>query len=131
MNKTRIMKQRIYARVKERSKIEAGFILIAKPFWDEEIYKRVVALVIEHNSNGTTGVLLNRVSTLSVVEAIPTLRLNKPLHFGGSFETKIISYIHNNITVPDSIYLGNNLFWGGNFDKISEMIHDGSINLNE
>ena len=125
------MKQRIFARVKEKSQIEAGFILIAKPFWDEEIYKQVVVLIIEHNSGGTTGILLNRMSTLSVAEAIPPLKLTKPLYFGGSFETKIISYIHNNISIPDSIYLGNNLFWGGNFDKVSEMIFDRTINLDE
>ena len=105
--------------------------MLAQPFWKEEIYQRVVVLVIEHNSSGTTGILLNRVSTLSVSEAIPPLALVKPLYFGGSFETKIISYIHNNITIPDSIYLGNNLYWGGNFDKVSEMIMNNRINLDE
>ena len=42
-----------------------------------------------------------------------------------------MSYIHNNINIPDSIYLGNNIFWGGNFEKVTEMIADKKINLDE
>jgi putative transcriptional regulator len=121
------MKASYYTRINETKKIEAGSILVAQPFWNEEMYQRVVALVIEHNSRGTTGILLNRKSNLLISEAIPSLDIMKPLYYGGAFQTKIISYLHRNMNIPDSVYLGNGIFWGGNFDVISGMISQQKI----
>jgi putative transcriptional regulator len=126
-----MMKAGYFARINEVKKIEAGSVLIAQPFWKEEMYQRAVLLILEHNSQGTTGILLNRMSNLLVTEAIPSLELMKPLYYGGAFQTKIISYLHSNGNVPDSVYLGNEIFWGGNFDSISEMVGYKKIDLRQ
>lgn len=125
------MKTRYYAKTKEIPKMEAGAILIAQPFWLEEMYQRVVILILEHNSSGTTGILLNKKSNLMIVEALPSLNILKPLYYGGAFDTKVISYLHSNEHIPESIYLGNNLYWGGNFEAVSDMVEQKLFNLDE
>ena len=125
------MKTRYFAKIKEIPKMEAGAILIAQPFWLEEMYQRVVILILEHNSSGTTGIILNKKSNLMIVEALPSLNLLKPLYYGGAFDTKVISYLHSNKNIPESIYLGNNLYWGGNFEAVSEMVEQHLFNLDE
>src|SRR4051812_29133797 len=94
--KNQVMKTRYYAKLKDDPKAETGSLLIAQPFWIEEIYQRVVILVLEHNSSGTTGIILNKKSNLMIVEALPSLNLFKSLYYGGGFDTKVISYLHNN-----------------------------------
>lgn len=125
------MKARSHIRVRDIPKVEAGSVLIAQPFGHQDIYNRAVVLILEHNSSGTTGIMLNRQSNLNISDALAYLRVNKPLYYGGPSDTKIISYLHSNEMLPESIYLGNGLFWGGNFDILTELISNNSIDLRE
>ena len=125
------MKARSYIKIKDEPKIETGSVLVAKPFGNLEIFDRVVIMILEHNSHGTTGILLNRQSNLMISDALSFLKFNKPLYYGGPSDTKIISYVHSNKSLPDSISLGNGLFWGGSFDVLSDLIEDRGIDLSE
>jgi putative transcriptional regulator len=42
------------------NEIKAGKVLIAQKFWDNELYHRSVILILEHDENGTTGLILNK-----------------------------------------------------------------------
>lgn len=125
------MKARSYIKIKDAPKIEAGSVLVAKPFGNTDIFERVVIMILEHNSNGTTGILLNRQSNIMISDALSFLKINKPLYYGGPSDTKIISYVHSNKSLPDSISLRNGLFWGGSFDVLSELIDVQNIDLSE
>ena len=123
------MRTRPRLRIKENAEVRAGNILIAKPFWQEEIYKRSVILLIDVCPEGSTGLILNKVSNLSVFDALPELMDKDPLFFGGPISKKTISYIHTNNNLPDSFYLGNDLYWGGNYESLLEMSELGTISL--
>lgn len=118
---------RIHTR--QQTEIKTGRILIAKPFWSDETYKRAVILLINHSSEGSTGVMLNKMSNLSVNDALPELEHHAPLYFGGPINKKTISYIHGNANIPDAYYLGNDLFWGGNYDFLQDMYQAGKLQL--
>ncbi|CAN5456710.1 YqgE/AlgH family protein [soil metagenome] len=120
---------RIHTRIK--TEIRTGSILLAKPFWAEETYKRSVIMVISHNDEGSSGIILNKMSNLSVNDALPELDHHAPLYYGGPINKKTISYIHSNPNVPDAFYLGNDLFWGGNYDLLLELISAGNFNLTD
>lgn len=125
------MKTRPRLRIKEEAEIRTGNILLAKPFWQEEIYKRSVILLIDLRPEGSTGIILNKMSNLSVHDALPELDNNAPLYYGGPINKKTISYVHSNPRLPDSYYLGNGLFWGGNYEYLLEMEDMGKLNLKE
>ncbi|MEO8085916.1 MAG: YqgE/AlgH family protein [Bacteroidota bacterium] len=117
---------RIHTQIK--TEIRTGSILLAKPFWAEEAYKRSVILVISHSDEGSTGIILNKMSNLSVNDALPELDHHTPLYYGGPINKKTISYVHSNPNLPDAFYLGNDLFWGGNYDLLLELIAAGKFN---
>jgi len=118
-------------KIKENIEVRTGSILLAKPFWQEDIYKRSVILLIDLSSEGSTGVIINKMSNLSVHDALPDINDEAPLFFGGPVNRKTVSYIHSNPHLPESFYLGNNLFWGGSYDSLVEMTGLSQINLNE
>ncbi len=123
------MKPRIHRKVKDKMEIRVGSVMIAKPFWEDENYKRAVILLLEHDKNGSAGLILNKPSTLSIHDALPELNILYPLHFGGPSEIKTVSYIHNNINVPDAIHIGNELFWGGDYDALVEMVSSRKFDI--
>ena len=118
-----------HRKVKEYKEIQAGSVIISKPFWQDEKYKRSVILLIEHNSSGSAGLILNKPSTLSVNDALPEIKILYPLFFGGPSEIKTVSYIHNNSKVPDAIHLGNEIFWGGDYDLIVNMVSSYRLDI--
>ncbi len=109
--------------------VSTGSILVAQPFWENELYKHAVIILLDHDKTGSSGIILNKRSTLSVVEALPDLRITTPLFYGGSFNTHTISFIHNDNSIPESSYIGNNLYYGGDFDMVQEMIMNEVFDL--
>jgi len=125
------MKTNPRTRTRHETEVRTGCIIIAKPFWDDETYKRSVILVISHSDEGSTGIMLNKMSNLSVNDALPELDHHAPLYYGGPVNKKTVSYVHSNPNLPDAFYLGNELFWGGNYDSLREMIDAGKMNPND
>ena len=123
------MRPRIQRGVRAKKEVQIGSVLIAKPFWQDENYKRSVILILEHERHGSAGLIVNKPSTLSIHDALPELNILYPLHFGGPSDIKTVSYIHSNPDVPDSIYLGNDLYWGGDYDTLVEMITQKKVDI--
>lgn len=123
------MRPRIQRKVKDRQEVRPGNILIAKPFWQDDNYKRSVIFLLEHDRTGSAGLIVNKPSTLSIHDALPELNVLYPLYFGGPSEIKTVSYVHNNSNVPDAVYIGNDLFWGGDYDSLVEMINSRKVSL--
>jgi putative transcriptional regulator len=116
-------------KVKEQKEIRVGSVMISKPFWQDDTYKRSVILILEHDHNGTAGLIINKPSTLSIHDALPDLNILYPLYFGGPSEIKTVSYIHNNPDVPDAIHIGNDIYWGGDFDQVVSMISSHELDV--
>jgi len=51
------------------------------------------------------------------------------LYYGGPFASHAISFIHNYPEVPDSLHLGNELFFDGNYEFLLNMLENKKINL--
>jgi len=113
--------------VKEKPVIQAGSILVAQPFWNEECYKRSVIILLEHDFEGSTGIILNKASNLEVRDALPELNLRTTLYYGGPSSIKTIAYIHQDASIPDAVYVGNDLFWGGDYEFLQKKIIGGKV----
>jgi len=79
-------------------------------------------MLLEHDSTGSIGVIVNKQSTLCLLDALPELETGLPLYYGGPYGAGSISYIHNHPDVPESIHLGNEIFLNGNYDSMKDLM---------
>jgi putative transcriptional regulator len=123
------MFSRVFIKTKKEDKVQTGSVLIAQPFWQDEKYRRSVIVILEHTNEGSKGIILNKLSTLMINEALPELEAGLPLFYGGPFNPEIISFIHSYPTFPQTFSMGNELFFDGNYGYLLEMFRTKSINL--
>jgi putative transcriptional regulator len=77
-----------------------GHLLVAAPSWRDDLFERVVCLVVQHGPQGAVGILLNRslgaeASGLWQHLAAGNKLENKlPLHFGGPQSGPVVA-VHN------------------------------------
>jgi len=50
--------------------VERGRLLVAAPLLSDPNFERTVVLIVEHDGDGTVGLVLNRPSSIPVVEAV-------------------------------------------------------------
>ena len=123
------MLTRSFTKTRKAPEVEVGSILIAKPFWEDNIYKRSVIFIVEHNHERTIGLIVNKLSNLNVHSALHELKLPIPLLYGGPMSKNLIVFLHNQPQIPESIFLGNNLYLGGDYETLREMIYTNKIDL--
>ncbi|MEN2993597.1 MAG: YqgE/AlgH family protein [Bacteroidia bacterium] len=72
-----------------------GVLLIAEPFLPDPNFFRTVVLLIEHNQEGTLGVVLNRPATLRLQEATDFFgAVDYPLFIGGPVQPEMLHALH-------------------------------------
>jgi putative transcriptional regulator len=71
-----------------------GYLLVAGPGLDDPNFRRTVVLVGEHGDEGAMGVVLNRVSTVTVDEAVPPMAPltgpDEPVYLGGPVQPQAV-----------------------------------------
>ncbi|HEC41993.1 MAG TPA: YqgE/AlgH family protein [Bacteroides sp.] len=110
-----------------------GRVLISEPFLNDTYFKRSVVLLTEHSDEGTVGFVLNKPVDLSVTEVINDFPdIDTEVSIGGPVNTNTIHYIHTlGDTIPNSVKILDNLYWGGDFEVIKDMISAGLIKGSE
>jgi putative AlgH/UPF0301 family transcriptional regulator len=71
------MKTRPNSKTKDIQGLKVGTLLVAQPFWPEGIYEHSAILIIDHNPQYTTGLLLNKTSRLNISDVVPDLYIDK------------------------------------------------------
>ena len=59
------------------SPVGKGVLLVASPMLDDPNFRQAVVLVVEHGSEGTLGLILNRSTNVLLSEALPDLSVLK------------------------------------------------------
>jgi putative transcriptional regulator len=84
-----------------------GSLLISAPFLRDYHFARSVVLVVEHNEEGTMGIVLNKsFSTLMTLnELVPELAFLPPipLYKGGPISRETIFYLHTLPFLKDAL----------------------------
>jgi putative transcriptional regulator len=112
---------------------ERGKILISEPFLADAFFYRSIVYLTDHNSEGSTGFILNKRLDINISDALEGFdRYNAPLNMGGPVATDTLHYIHSlgNI-IPNSLEINNNIFWGGDIDAIRSAIRTGKVEPNQ
>jgi len=119
----------------EKSKaLKAGQLLLSEPFMPDENFRRTVVLVCEHTAdNGTVGLIINKPINLrlnDIMEDFPPFKGKAFL--GGPVGTDTLQFLHVlGDQVEDSVKLGENLYWGGNFEQIKRLMLEEKIQPND
>jgi putative transcriptional regulator len=112
---------------------EKGRILISEPFLNDIYFKRSIILLTEHNAEGSIGFVLNKPVNMKIDEIIidfPAFDCN--ISVGGPVSTNTVHYIHTlGELIPNSVKVHENLYWGGDFDFLKELIKEGAITKNQ
>ena len=107
-----------------------GGLLISTPFLRDYHFARSVVLVIDHNEEGSMGLVLNknfsRLMTLN--ELVPALAALPPipLYKGGPVGRETLFYLHTLSYLKDALPLGNRLYLNGDFDEMQKYILSGA-----
>ncbi len=103
----------------------SGKILISEPGLRDFYFGRSVVLLVEHNTQeGTIGLILNKPIHLKLNQVVKEFPDNEfPLFLGGPVHPERLFYVHTlGSKVQGSIEIIPGLFWGGEIDKIMELI---------
>lgn len=107
----------------------AGILLIADPFLKDPNFLRTVVLLCEHRTEGSFGLVLNKQIDQTLDELVAGMEgFDFPVYYGGPVEMNTLHFIHQYpALIPDSINIGNGIYWGGNFESLSALIKNNSI----
>ena len=114
-------------------KLTKGDLLIAEPsILHDDSFNRSIILLTEHNENSSVGFILNRPIKFTVRDLIPEIDCSFKIYQGGPVEQDNLYFIHKlPELIPNSIQVGQNIFWGGNFDSLKILLKEKEIESTE
>lgn len=108
-----------------------GDLLISEPFLQDENFSRSVVLLCEHNDDGSFGLVFNKPSILRINEILEDFDfLDLEVYVGGPVEQNTLHYVYwGNKELEGSIQIGENLWWGGDFEELVSRLKTGTFDL--
>jgi putative transcriptional regulator len=106
-----------------------GRVLIAEPFLSGSYFNRSIVLLVDHNKIGSVGFILNKPVDYPVTDfdkEFPGKILQ--LYIGGPVSIDSMYYIHTiGKSVPNSIHVADNLYWGGDYEYLKNLINTNAV----
>lgn len=106
-----------------------GRLLIAEPsILNDDSFNRSIILLTEHNDRSSVGFILNRPLKFTIRDLIPEIDCSFTVYQGGPVEQDNLYFIHQvPDLIPDSINVSSNIYWGGNFESLKNLLIDQVI----
>lgn len=108
-----------------------GALLLSEPFATDQYFTRSVVILCDHNEEtGTFGFVLNNYLDVELHTLNPRFPvMETKVSMGGPVDTESIFYIHSfGDEIPDSIHVGGDLYFGGDFDAIVKHLQEDGTN---
>ncbi|TVR82396.1 MAG: YqgE/AlgH family protein [Saprospirales bacterium] len=92
-------------------------------------FRRAVIFLCDHQNEGSMGFILNKPLKIKVDELIGDFpEFDSRVYFGGPVATDTIHYLHQlGDLIEDSMPVGSNVYWGGNYEKLKFLIASGVV----
>ncbi|NLB25710.1 MAG: YqgE/AlgH family protein [Bacteroidales bacterium] len=112
---------------------QKGRVLIAEPFLPGNYFNRSVILLVAYGDKGAVGFIINKKVDLSIQDILPGISdFEGDVYLGGPVSTDSVYFIHNiGKKLPGSIHVLGNIYWGGDFNILKQMINTGRISPSE
>lgn len=110
--------------------MESKNLLVAHPLlWDGYFRRAVIFLTFPEGPEGAMGFVLNFRTNLFLRDVRPGLkRGNFPIYSGGPVATNNLFFFHNlGDKISESNEIAPNVFFGGNFDELIDLIEMGMV----
>lgn len=110
-----------------------GKLLIAEPaILSDSSFNRSVVLLTEHDDKGSIGFIFNKPSLYTIGDLIPDIDSSLKVYIGGPVSEDNLYFVHKiPELIPDSIEIGNGIYWGGDFDAIQNLLKDNIISKHD
>lgn len=110
-----------------------GNILLAHPFLTDPNFHRSMILITEHNSQSTTGFILNKTLKVKIHQAITDFpEFESDLFFGGPVEMGILHYLHcRGDRIENAFEVMDGVYWGGDYESVKSSIQNKEITPDE
>lgn len=110
-----------------------GSLLLAKPTVDDACFKRSVILVIDHDSDGSMGVIVNRPSGYTLADVIADADKDIeglddiPIYMGGPVGLNQMFFLHTlgPDIIPGCLQVGKELYFGGDYEAVKRYVACG------
>ena len=110
-----------------------GDVLIAEPFMNDFYFRRSAILIVDHNDEGSFGVVINKrlnVPFNDIIMGFP--KFDAEVYLGGPVDTDRVFFIHTiGEMIPDSHKIMSGLYWSGNINALKAMIKNDLIKSHE
>ena len=108
---------------------QLGSLLISTPFLMDYQFSRSVVLMIEHNDEGSMGIILNKnfPNLMTLNEIVPELSSLPPipLYNGGPVSRNTLFFLHTFSGLKDALPVGNGLYVNGDFEQMKKYLLNG------
>jgi putative transcriptional regulator len=110
-----------------------GRLLIAEPsILNDSSFNRSIILITEHTEQNSVGFILNRPLEYTLNDLLPDVHSELTIYQGGPVEQDNLYFVHKvPDLIPDSIEVGNGVFWGGNFNALKELLNTNVLSKND
>ncbi|HUM89696.1 MAG TPA: YqgE/AlgH family protein, partial [Prolixibacteraceae bacterium] len=109
-----------------------GRVLIAEPFLPGSYFNRSIIFLVNHSSDGSVGFILNKPVDFPIPEFYKEFPdYTDPIFVGGPVDIESLYFIHRyGQLIDDSVHIMGDLYWGGNFNQLKDLINKGKIDPN-
>ncbi len=108
---------------------QKGRVLISEPFLSGSYFNRAIIFLVDHGIDGSVGFILNKLYEQQLPDFsnhFPDFHV--PIFIGGPVSTDSLYYIHTlGEHIPNSIHISDNLYWGGDFEHMKDLINSGFV----
>ena len=110
-----------------------GILLIADPFLKDPHFMRTVIFICEHQEEGSFGFVLNKQFEQTLDELMMGFEgFPIPIYYGGPVQMDTIHFLHQYPEqVPGGHEVMQGIYWGGDFEKLSEMVKNHKVDFNK
>lgn len=110
-----------------------GKLLVAEPsILNDVSFNRSIILLSEHNDSGAVGFIINKPSEFTINDLIPEIDSAIRVYNGGPVSKENLYFVHRlPKEIPNSVEIGDGIYWGGDFDKVQELLEKDSVNKND
>lgn len=117
----------------ENLELKQGRILISEPLLSDTYFKRSVVLITEYSDKGAVGFVLNKTINMPLAEMLSGFpNFKATIGIGGPVEKDTIHFLHSlGEIVPNSVHVIDDIYWGGDFETLKELISTGIVNSSQ
>tara|TARA_B100000427_G_C15380267_1_gene538576 strand:- start:112 stop:687 length:576 start_codon:yes stop_codon:yes gene_type:complete len=118
--------------LKKLDEISKGCLLLADPsIINDPYFNRSIVLITEKNQDEIVGFIINKPLKFNFNDLFKGLGKDFTIYNGGPVNKDNLYYIHNTPDlIRNSLKISKNLFWGGDFSDIKNLIKEKILGIN-